>query len=65
MTGRRLRSLSMTDQSLWDLRLRYSGRQAILQEECFYHGYYVPEEIGVLVRETSDYVRDAERLAQV
>ena len=62
--GRRLRALSMEDQSLWSLRDRYLVRQSILHGECFYHDYYDPEEIGLLVRETSDYVRDAERLAQ-
>ncbi len=62
--GRRLRALSMDDQSLWDLRLRYSDRQSILHGECFYHDYYQPDEIGLLVRETLDYVRDAEGLAQ-
>ena len=64
MAGRRLRSLSMSHQSLWNLRDRYLVRQSILHGECFYHGYYDPQEIGLLVRETSDYVRDAERLAQ-
>ena len=62
--SRRLRALSMSDQSVWGLRLRYADRQEVLHGECFYHGYYDPEEIGLLVRETSDYIRDAERLAQ-
>jgi hypothetical protein len=62
--GRRLRALSMSDQSLWDLRDRYLVRQAILHGECFYHDYCDPEETGRLIRETADYIRDAERLAQ-
>ena len=62
--SRRLRTLSMSDLSLWDLRLRYADRQEVLHGECFYHDYYDQEEIGRLVRETTDYVRDAERLSQ-
>ncbi len=62
--GRRLQALSMSDQSLWDLRLRYYDRQSILHGECFYHDYWQPVVIERLVRETSDYVQDAERLAQ-
>ena len=64
VAGRRLRALSMNDQSLWGLRTRYHDRQAVLHGECFYHDYYDPEEIGRLVRETADYLREAERLAQ-
>ncbi len=63
VAGRRLRALSMSDQAIWDLKVRYTDRQTILHGECFYHDYYVTEEIGRLVRETSDYIRDAERLA--
>ena len=62
--GRRLRALSTNDQTLWDLRLRYSDRQSVLHGECFYHDYCDPEETGRLIRETADYIRDAERLAQ-
>ena len=61
--GRRLRTLSLRDQSLWDLRLRYLERQEVLHGECFYHDYYELEEIDILIRQTSDYIRDAERLA--
>ena len=64
VASRRLRSLSMSDQSIWDLRLRYADRQEVLHGECFYHDYYDRQEIDLLVRETADYVRDAERLAQ-
>ena len=62
--SRKLRTLSMSDESLWQLRLRYADRQEVLHGECFYHNYYDPEEIARLIRETADYVRDAERLAQ-
>ena len=61
--GRRLRALSMQDQSLWGLRLRYFDRQETLHGECFYHNYFDQGEIDRLVQETSDYVGEAERLA--
>ncbi len=63
----RLRDLYMSDRdpSLKGLRDRYYGRQEILHGECFYHGHYNPAEIGLLVNETSDFILDAERLAQV
>ena len=62
--GRRLRDLSTKDQTLWDLRLRYSDRQTVLHGECFYHDYYNSADIGMLINQTSDYIRDAEQLAQ-
>ncbi len=65
MSGRRLQALSVSDQSLWELRTRYSDRQSILHGECFYHDYYQPVVIERLIGETSDYIRDAERLSQV
>ena len=63
MAGRRLRDLSLNDPSLLNIRDRYIVRQEILHGECFYHDYYNPVEIDILVRETADYIRDAERLA--
>ena len=62
--GRRLRALANNDQALWDLRLHFLERQEVLHGECFYHAYYDPPEIERMVRETADYVGDAERLAQ-
>ena len=64
VASRRLRDLSLIDPSLRNLRDRYIVRQEILHGECFYHDYCNPEEISLLVNETADYVRDAERLAQ-
>ena len=64
MAGRRLQALVAADPSLWDLRTRYSDRQATLHGECFYHDYCQPVVTERLIRETSDYIRDAERLAQ-
>ena len=61
--GRRLRSLSVNDSALMDLRLRYADRQDVLHGECFYHNYCQPVVTERLINETSDYIRDAERLA--
>ncbi len=61
--GRRLRMLSVKDQSVSELRLRYFDRQEALHGDCFYHDHYDPEDISRLVRETADYVTEAERLA--
>ena len=62
----RLRALYMsdTDPSLMELRDRYYGRQEILHGECFYHDHFDRAEIDLLVNQTSDFIRDAERLAQ-
>ncbi|MDE2842025.1 MAG: hypothetical protein OXN21_01450 [Chloroflexota bacterium] len=59
---RRLRHL---DPSLESLRLRYAARQSFLHGRCFYDGILEPEEdIDRDVRETIDYIRDAEVKAQ-
>ena len=62
--GRRLRAAAEADPSLGDLRYRYLHRQVALHGECFYHDYYDPPETERLIRETSDYIRDAEELAK-
>ena len=64
MAGRRLQVLVAADRSLWDLRTRYFDRQSVLHGECFYHDYCQPVVTERLIRETSDYIRDAEQLAQ-
>ena len=61
---RRLVTLSINDQSLWELRLRYSERRAVIYEEYLCHEWHHPVEMERLIRETADFVRDAERLAQ-
>ena len=61
--GRRLRAIAETDLALRDFRLRYLDRQAVLHGECFYHDYCEPVETERLIRETADYIQDAERLA--
>ncbi len=62
--GRRLRALTVEDQSIESLARLYSYRQDVLHGECFYHDYWQPVVIERLILETSDYIRDAERLAQ-
>ena len=64
LAGRRLQTLSMSDQSLRELQTRYYERQSILHGECFYHDYCPPMVIERLIHETADFIQDAERLAQ-
>ena len=64
IAGRRLRVLANRDRALWDLRLHFLERQEVLHGECFYHSYYDPPEIERMVRETAEYVGEAERLAR-
>ena len=61
--GRRLRDLVEGDRSLENLAFRYHYRQTVLHGECFYHDYCQPVVAERLIRETSDYILDAERLA--
>ena len=63
--GRRLKSLSENDTSLRELRRSYLERQDVLHGECFYHDYCQPVVTERLIRETADFIRDAERLARV
>ena len=63
MAGRRLQTLAGADPSLWDLRTSYSDRQSALHGECFYHEHCEPVVTERLIRETSDYIGEAERLA--
>ena len=66
--GAALRALASLDESVrgaraWLLR-RYYSRQSALQGECFYNGFCDPiEDTERRIRETSDYIDDAERLA--
>ena len=64
MAGRRLQVLVAADPALWGLRTRYFDRQSVLHGECFYHDYCQPVVTERIIRETSDYIRDAEQLAQ-
>ena len=59
-----IRSLRLTDPSLESLRLRYASRLSVLHDMCFYDGICDPvEDVIGDIRETVDYIQDAERLA--
>ncbi len=66
VTSRELRRLAGLDQGIDTLVSRYYTRMSILHGECFYLGLCEPaEDIKRRILETSDYIRDAEVLAQV
>ncbi len=62
--SRRLKAISESDPSLRELRRSYLERQDVLHGECFYHDYCQPVVTERLIHETSDFILDAERLAQ-
>ena len=63
-TMRMLRLLRRQDSSLEPLRARYAIRQSFLHGACFYDGILEPaEDIIADVRETVEYIRDAESMA--
>ena len=63
-TMRRLRQLRRQDPTLEPLRARYAIRQSFLHGACFYDGILEPEDdIIADVRETIQYIRDAEAKA--
>ena len=65
-TMRMLRRLRGQDSALEPLRLRYGQRQSFLHGACFYDGILEPaEDIIRDVRETIEYIRDAESMASV
>ena len=65
-TMRMLRRLRGQDPSLESLRLRYGQRQSFLHGACFYDGTLEPaEDIIRDVRETIEYIRDAEAMARL
>ena len=61
--GRRLRAAAEGDPSLHALRNGYLERQVVLHGECFYHEYCEPIVAERLIRETADYIHEAERLS--
>ena len=64
-TTRALRTMAAADPSIRDLRNRYLARQEALHGACFYTGNCDPlEDTELLIRETADYILDAERLAE-
>ena len=63
-TGSRLREIARLEPAARSLRARYYERQGTLHGECFYIGLCEPvEDTEFLIRETTDYIDDARRLA--
>ena len=63
-TSSELRRLSAQDVAVRPLVRRYYSRQGILHGDCFYLGLCEPtEDTGRRIRETIDYIQDAENLA--
>ena len=63
-TMRGIRQLRHQDPSLENLRMRYATRQSFLHGACFYDGIIEPEDDLIAdIRETIDYIRDAEEMA--
>ena len=62
--GLMLVKLPIPDSQRRDMRACFADLKIVFHDECFLHDYMNPKEIDMLVRETADYVRDAERFAQ-
>ena len=63
-TSRGLLMLAEEDSAVSPLIGRYYSRQGHLLGECFYHGICEPAaEVERRIRQTADYINDAERLA--
>ena len=63
-TTQGLVALAAEDRNIWSLRRRYFSRQGELHGACFYLGACDPiEEVERRIRQTADYINDAERLA--
>ena len=63
-TSRGLLVLAKADDMVNPLIGRYYSRQGHLHGECFYHGICEPvDEVERRIRQTADYISDAERLA--
>ena len=63
-TARMLQQLRRQDPSLEQLRLKYGARQYFLHGRCFYDGILEPAEAIIAdVRETIEYIRNAETMA--
>ena len=63
-TSRGLLMLAKADDAISPLIGRYYSRQGHLHGECFYRGICEPlEEVERRIRQTADYISDAERLA--
>ena len=65
-TARVLQQLRRQDSSLEQLRLKYGARQYFLHGRCFYDGIVEPADAVIAdVRETVDYINEAEAKAKV
>ena len=65
-TMRMIRQLRRQDPALEPLRLRYGHRQSFLHSACFYDGILEPaDDIIADVRETLEYIQEAEAMADV
>ena len=63
-TSRGLARLASADRAVNTLVGRYYSRQGQLHGTCFYLGVCEPvDEVERRIRQTADYIRDAERLA--
>ena len=59
-----IRQLALADPSLRALVTRYGARHGLLLEACVYDGICDPEDdLTADIRETRDFIKDAERLA--
>ena len=65
LTSRGLDALARRDTAIRPLVGLYYSRITQLHGECFYNGICDPGETERRIRETADYVRDAENLANV
>ncbi len=64
-SSRRLRELGLADSSVRALATRSSTFRVVLHDECFVLGTCDPiESVVSLIRETAEYIRDAEGLAE-
>ena len=65
-TSRRLNFLRKTDDAVASWRFHYNARQGFLHGQCFYRG--IPESsddrVIAAVRETADYINNAEALRE-
>ena len=65
-TGSSLRRIAKFELAARSLKARYYERQGTLHGECFYIGLCDPtEDTERLIRDTIDYIQDAEALARV
>ena len=65
-TMRMIRQLRRQDPTLEQLRVSYGHRQSFLHGACFYDGILEPaEDIIADVRDTIEYIQDAEAMAVV